>query len=442
MKKNIILSFRRIQSKFVQFFRSAIDGSISILGASLMLLMVAAVAISIDSSRLVQASANLKSLNDMAAIAATKEPDLTIEERKAIYESLMQLSLKNNDKLSGFEYELSVSETEFLIVLNVKSRAQAGLFFPSTTGDGRYVSASSEVTIGKEHVEVALVLDISSSMTGGRLEQMQEAATTFIDILMTEATTADSISISIVPYGGTVKLPDDLQDMVNLPSTTEHWADGEWNGCLRMNTTDINGPILPDQTYEFLPDFYTWTKSNNWCPHDGNELIGLSNDADRLRETIADFTLSDGTGSDVGVAWGLATLDPQWRGELEGVDPRLPRDYNLSTKKIMVVMTDGGITRQNYPREVDFSGSLPYLTKTGDNTFNQSLAGFNEYCDLAKENDIEIFTVGLLLRNNNQINRLNACGTSDRHNFQSDLGDIVSVFNNLAESISALRLSR
>lgn len=442
MEHHLSLSLKKAKAAAIKYFRDSTEGSVSVLGAMVILLMLSAIAISIDSSRLVQSSSRLKALNDMAALAATQEAGLTLEERQAIYTEVMTTSIESNELLSNFEFRIDVTETEFLTVLTVKSRAQSSIFFPTLSGEARYVTAVSEVTAGKEYVEVALVLDISSSMSGARLTQMQEAATTFIDTLMSEAATRDTVSIAVVPYGGTVKLPSDLQDMVNLPLTTEHWADGEWNGCLRMNTTNINGPILPDQTYEFLPDFVRYTPNNNWCPHDGNELIGLSNDADRLRQTIEDFTLSDGTGSDVGVAWGLATLDPQWRGELEGVAPKSPRDYNENTKKIMVVMTDGGITRQSYPRESDFSGDLPYDTTGSDNTFNESLAGFNEYCDLAKENDIEIFTVGLLLRNNNQINRLNACGTSDRHNFQADLGDIVIVFNSLASSISALRLSK
>ena len=63
--------------------------------------------------------------------------------------------------------------------------------------------------------------------------------------------------------------------------------------------------------------------------------------------------MNDGTGSDIGMKWGMALLDPTSRDEINLVNSTpsgsFPEDYENNILKVAVLMTDGGITFQSHP---------------------------------------------------------------------------------------------
>ena len=67
---------------------------------------------------------------------------------------------------------------------------------------------------------------------------------------------------------------------------------------------------------------------NPWCPNEKSEAIFNSNDFEALKKRIDEFSLSDGTGNDHGIAWGLNALTPAWRGKLGGNYPARPADFD------------------------------------------------------------------------------------------------------------------
>lgn len=415
----------------------------SIMAAAFTLLAVTLIGYTIDMTRMTQSSAKLKALNDNAALAATLDFNKTLSERKEIFETVMNQGMLNSKEISGYEYDLSFVETDYTITLEATSKATPDLFFPLSEGGMKSVTAFSEVIAGKETIEVALVLDISSSMSGNRITELKKASENFITILLENVEIRDRVFISIVPYGGTVRLPNTYQNMLIPPEETIHWVNETWNGCLSTLPDDYEGGILPTDNFEYLPHFYVWNKNNPWCPEPGNELVGLTNDKAKLLDPINSLSLSDGTGTDIGVAWGFANLDPRWRGKVNGIDDSLPKDFNDKTKKIMIVMTDGGITQQYLPTASQMTGSLPYFTKSKFNTsVANSKTGFLDTCDMAKEENIEVYTVGFQMRNSSQINTLKACSSGESYHHEADLGELESVFTKLANSVTSLRLTQ
>lgn len=405
-------------------------------------LIVFIVAIAVDSTRLVQASSKLKTLNDMAALAATEGQNKTLSERKAIYEQYMENGIQNSRELEGYEYTLTYETNGTSSTLSVTSRSEAQLFFPVTRGEGKFVGALSEVTVGNEFIEVALVLDISSSMNGAKIVELQNSATNFVQTLFDNQGIQNRVSISVIPYGGSVRLPAGLVSMLNPPATNQHWIDGQWNGCLFLSPADYSAGLTPQHKLNFMPDYTSYAPRNNWCPRAGNEMLGLTKNQTTLNNKIAALTLSDGTGTDIGVAWGLATLDREWRGEIDGVSGSSPRNFNARTKKFMLVMSDGGITGQNYPLDSELTGSLPYHTNNEIIPKTDTNMGYKSLCDLTKSKGIEVFTIGFDLNTPERINALQYCGSSAEHNHEADKGQLTTVFENIARSISGLRLSQ
>ena len=219
---------KNIDSLFKRFWTSK-DGNFAIMTAVLLSIIALVVAVGVDSTRLLQASTKLKALTDAAALAATEGQNRSLDERKAIFEQMMQTGLANSPELSGYEYELTYQSDGDGAVLNVTSSSEAQLFFPMTRGEGRSVGANSEVTVGKEQIEVALVLDISSSMEGNKIIELQASATNFIQTLMGNGDIQDRVAISIIPFGGSVRLPSELEFLLDTPAPTQHWDGGLWN---------------------------------------------------------------------------------------------------------------------------------------------------------------------------------------------------------------------
>lgn len=423
-------------------FLASKDGTFAVMASVGMFVIVLVVAVAIDSTRLMQASSKLRSINDMAAIAATEGQNRSLSERKAIYEKVMQNGIDISDEITGYTYDLTFSDDGLNTILSATSRSEAELFFPVTRGtEGKFVTAHSEVTVGREYIEISLALDISTSMQGQRIIELQKAATDFVEIILDNEENAGRVSVAIIPFGGTVLLPDNLETMLTPPPTTEHWVDEEWNGCLAMSPIDYASGITPQHKLTYLPHFYAFTKNNPWCPKAGNKMVGLSTDKTMLIDKISSLTLSDGTGTDIGVAWALATLDPRWRNQIDGVNQSSPRDFNARTRKIMVVMADGGITGQRTPSDSELNGNLPFKVKNQTNTTAEAQNGYQDICNLTKSRGVEVYTVGFQITQQHKLNQLQICGTSQAHNYEVNLGELSSAFENIAASISGLRLS-
>ena len=139
-------------------------------------------------------------------------------------------------------------------------------------------------------IEISLVLDISSSMGGRRIDNLREAALDFVDTVLS-ADSRDMTSISVIPYGGTVRLPDRffsysmtrsgspwytmdaLGYRVRLPQDVS-----EWNNCLEMTEAQARAITLEEGDHSIVPEFTVWNRGNDGCPPvKGTEAIFSKN---------------------------------------------------------------------------------------------------------------------------------------------------------------------
>jgi len=234
----------------------------------------------------------------------------------------------------------------------------------------------------------------------------------------------------------------------DLEDYSQHWIDQEWNQCFEYDLEDTRDGISPDGTYRVTPDFSSYSRRNPWCPISGNELIPLTDEKNLLLDRIDALTLSDGTGSDHGMAWGIETLNPAWRGRFPGALPNTPATQNSQTKKVLIFMTDGGITAQHQLTEegLESGNAVPVDTRDFRNgrtlipTRDTRLA-FDTACGRAKTNDIDIFTIGFNLANDSVKTPLENCATIPAQYIDARTGDLNGIFERLANEISPLRVT-
>ena len=228
--------------------------------------------------------------------------------------------------------------------------------------------ATAEDGIGK--VEISLVLDVSGSMGGDsvsgdtKIEDLKTAAKDFVVSLLDDDSAPNTYSISIVPYSTQVTAGQSLLDNYNVSS--EH----DSSHCVDFASSDFNSASISTSTLlqrsgHFAPWTWSYRLPIGWwsrnCVTDdisGRKILPLSGDTTELTDYIDDLEASGWTSTEVGIKWGTALLDPSAQtvvsnlvisGEIaSGFDGR-PYNYNEnSTRKVMVVMTDGENTNQYF----------------------------------------------------------------------------------------------
>ncbi|MGJ3230217.1 MAG: hypothetical protein ACFE0P_00290 [Oceanicaulis sp.] len=315
------------------------------------------------------------------------------------------------------------------------------------------------------NIEISLVLDISSSMSGRRIDNLRAASLDFVDTVLA-ADSRDMTSISVVPYGGTVRLPDRFHRFV-IPRSGSPWHTldalgyavrlpedaSDWNNCLEMTEAQARAVSLTVEEHSVLPEFTVWNRGNDWCPPvEGTEAIFLTNDRDELRGTLNTFdnpVLSDGTGTDIATGWGVRALDPAWRGGLGGASEfsDRPADYDdEETMKVMVVMTDGGITQQRRPEEdFEVDDDDPHVGTRGTQDLyrtNDARDIFMDMCDYAKDNGVVVYTIAFQVGGGRNKRDMEDCASSKEKYYDVASLDIASAFSAIAAELNQLRLSR
>jgi Flp pilus assembly protein TadG len=451
---------RRIQS----FLRDT-RGNVAMVFALTLSSLLAAIGGGMDYSRSASIATEMQAALDSGVLAAASlTQDGSAED---VVRAYVQAALGDHGDV-GLSLDLSVTSQ---VDLNSRQvTADAAVRVPTTllgVAGINYldVRRTSTALERARNIEISLVLDISSSMSGRRIDNLREAALDFVDTVLA-ADSRDMTSISVVPYGGTVRLPDRFFDYV-VPRSGSPWhtldelgyrvrlpdSASDWNNCLEMTREQVRSIPLSAGDHSVLPEFTVWNRGNDWCPPvSGTESIFLTNDRATLRATLNLFdnpVLSDGTGTDIATSWGVRALDPVWRGRLGGSADfsDRPADYDDDeTMKVMVVMTDGGITQQRRP-ESDFNvnSDNPHVgTRDTQDLYgtNNARDNFLDMCSYAKTNGVVVYSIAFQVGGGRNKRDMEDCASSAGKYYDVNDLDIASAFSAIAADLNQLRLSR
>ena len=352
------------------------------------------------------------------------------------------------------------------------------------------ISAEAEANETVENVEISMVLDISGSMRfDDRITPLRAAARNFIDITLGGGRHEDT-TISIVPYAGQVNPGPEL--FAALGGVREH----DHSSCLVIEDADFDHSGLPVHSTRQVPHFMKWTIAPaymdwGWCPSDDTAILPLSNDATELKDYIDAMRQHDGTGTQYGMKWGLALLDPTSEDTLDvlfpdtapvghvgpwvpplGTSRPLPWSVD-SSRKFIVLMTDGKITDQFEPRHTGFrdpdeddedneSGdrddvdgidhdALNAEVETNDQgsiggdtrvvSRSDNVQNFDDICEEAKANGVMIYTIAFEAPSD-AADEMRDCASTEAHFYEVGQLEIEAAFASIARQINQLRLTQ
>jgi hypothetical protein len=378
------------------------------------------------------------------------------------------------------------------------------------------------------------------------MELLQVAATSFVDELLLEEY-KDQISISLVTYSAGVSAgpgiynalntePDTIAFVLNPDGTMtfdddpltfdeadidefeeeQLLLDPDFNinsiktytnpaRCIIFEDADFETTALDtDRVYRQVPRLsyndYTTAYDYTRCPEeDHQDIIPLTQDAQLLKDTIADLVPTLTTSIHLGMKWGVALVDPSMRDHLvnvPGVDPAFagtrPADYidansAVDTAKFVILMTDGQNVRGPRRRESlyddpfwraaftefpyrywkdkinnDPDAIAPFIHPDGTQVFisggnqgnplniieypnstSDQNVWLQETCTAAKDEDITVFTIamGSTTTGETQMKNCATDSVNDDYYFETEGAALVDIFTTIASQIKELRLN-
>lgn len=345
----------------IRAFRKEEDGGMIAFTLYILIMMMLAIGMSLDTVRFEYTRANLQHTLDRAVLAAANleqvlDPTDVVEdyfEKAGLSENLMWVNVEQGVNYRTVTAQSGASmETAFMDMIGIENLS---------------VTAAGEANETLADIEVALVLDNSGSMGNTapdgqtRLQLLKTAAKEFVDSVAREEGDDGTTSLSIIPFAEQVAISPSMLKYYNYSADHDH------SYCITFEDADFQTAELTPtqalkQTAFFDDGIEDWTVHElDYCDPSGDrDIAPWSTDATYLKGRV-DSMVSDGwTSIDVATKWGVAMLDPSSQPVLTSliadgvVDAELagqPFAYSRdNTMKILVVMSDGANT---YQRDVE-----------------------------------------------------------------------------------------
>jgi Flp pilus assembly protein TadG len=218
-------------------------GNVAMLFALACLVIFPLVGFAIDFSRTIVDKHKLQMMTDSAVLAAAHDAHMTSAEREAVIESYINHLEAELGREIHYEVE---QDGEGLVSLTTELRVDTTI--SKIMGrDYIDVTVRSDAIEGGADIEVAMVLDITGSMSGSRITALKEAAEDLVEIVVQDAQTPYYSKVSIVPYSVAVNVgeyADDVRGNIlpGTPITNAAWQVGATRnitGATRANPVVI-----------------------------------------------------------------------------------------------------------------------------------------------------------------------------------------------------------
>ena len=293
-------------------------GNFAILASVVSVPLLLAVGLSVDYVNTSRIKSELQQSIDSAALAVAREGDgITQTQANAIAANFLRENF-------NFPHEVPTVTISGVNVL-VRSAAVVPINFGGLFGVPTVrISSDATTTITYANYEIALALDTTGSMSGGKLTAMKDAVNGLVDTMEAQNTRADSLKFSVVPFsskvnvgaqfgpayngaGAVTRQPADWLDTKALSPIAQNDLDPgvsrfvmmkqlrtSWEGCVESrhatagNPYDVNDtpPNAADPATLFVPAFASDEPDGGGYPNsyidDGLNAIGSGSPYQRM----------------------------------------------------------------------------------------------------------------------------------------------------------------
>jgi Flp pilus assembly protein TadG len=449
------------------------EGAVLPIFAMMVIIMVVIAGAAFDVSRAVNAREKLSYALDAAALSVAADLSTSLMTDAQIKKALGE-SFKAN--LTGAEFlDQAIENIVFKVdaekgIVTVSSKASLNNYFIDLGGymqkhlgpDAFEFGTSSQVSYSKFEVELALVVDVTGSMSSTDMKTLRDASTAVVNILLPENIPESDakVRISLIPYS----------QGVNLGTYAKKARGGDFYSVSGTCVTErqdylTNKVMLTDEPYNYFkksspPPVQTFFGGGSTSCSSTSKLVPLTKKRNILLPAIAALSNTGGTAGQTGTAWGWYTLSPNyanlWPSE------SAPAAYtNKDTLKFAIIMTDGDNNR--YYQYVEQEEQCGYVKKNGKQVWecntvtvnawretsetesfsNKSSTRSRDLCAAMKSAGIQVF--GVYFGTNNAsagAKNMQSCSNAGNYYQASSSSELIGAFSNIARKIQSIYLSK
>ena len=230
--------------------------------------------------------------------------------------------LDSNGVLGDYLVETVIAEsTENSLTLRTTVSGTSQHAFMGMIGNSETPwTATSYSVVSIPQIEIILVMDVSASMKGVKLERLKQSLDTFIENVDPYRRGESHISITLLPYAETINFGPGASAWLH-PSNS-----AAFEGCFVQTETDVKGALTPYAIGGVGGRF-----KFPLCPPVTSEAALFSTDGDSLRTRVADMELGFGTHTTRGLLWGERLLDNAWRNSANSFAANTPIQLTENT---------------------------------------------------------------------------------------------------------------
>lgn len=410
---------------FVARFRRAEDGSIAITFALTTLIVILFAGLAIDAGRAYHAVSKMGSALDAAALAAAKtmrEAAVSDEELGDLAHRYFQVNVEGTGGNYAVIESLAVTVDRDANSISLQLASHIPTVFGRLIGIDRFPAPIAATAVYESSdIELALQLDVTGSMAGGRLADLKVAVNELLEVMFPNAGTPNKVRVALAPFSAGVNAGSYARSVS---------GDRSRDGCVyeRRNLADqtSEAPAIGARSLKARSDLTG--RGIQSCPSDA-EIVPLSDDKARLRRIVDGYRDGGTTAGHLGTAWGWYMVSPEWASIWPTASRPAPY-HDGKTIKAVVVMTDG-----IYNTIGGISG--------GDNSdmARQASRIAVDTCSAMKAQGVRVYAIGFQAPAT-ALATLRDCATNSGSFFDAANGDqLLRAFRAIATELNNLRLS-
>jgi len=364
--------------------------------------ILAGVGAAIDFSTVSSKRVSYQNLADIAVLAAAKSGETDQDDLQDIAQDVVDANNFSGEALT-VSVVLTASGQVQVNVSGAQDTMLMGMFGNSQI-DVNVMAASPLTTSAPLHI--ALVLDVTGSMSGSKLSTLKTASTDLVDTL--RGFDNGALKMSVVPFAQYVN--------IGLSHSAEPWLDlpFNWQGCVGSRLTPGHEQVAFSGVQ--MPGLDSITCSS--------EIRPLTSNLNNVKSTISGLNAGGWTYIPAGLIWGWRTLDinaPLTQANIA---------FASNTENVLILMTDGANTR-----------SKSALTHDGVDTADANTVTAN-LCTNVKADNIKIYSIAYDVTDPTTIALMSNCATQPTMFYDaSNSAALKQAFEDIGASLLELRLS-
>ena len=430
-------------------------GNMATIFAVSIFVILAGVGAAVDIGQMQSRHSDYQNYADMAVLAAASSGEQELAALNSIAKDVVD---GNNFSGKTIETKLTVLENNYL---HVEVTSSYQMIFMSAFGQGdKTIIASAEAPpkggLGK--VNMALVLDVTESMSGPKIDALKTAADKLVDDLGQGSASGD-LMFSVVPFATFVELPTSLagQPWLELqPAGEDCWNvldEANSVNCRQMGSGEDAYTECDSYAYTEVCEFREWEgcmgsraepwngrarygvsqlqgfTSDDWCH---STMLPLTSNLANVKANISSLSTGQDTYIPAGLVWGWRSLMPEAPLTEANVADQNER------ANVLLLMTDGENSRSLGGTSGTFNGTYHW-----ESEINKADQLTRTLCSRIKGSEIIVYTIAFEVVDAATKNLLRNCASDASKFFDaSNTAQLNAAFDGIGTDLARVRLSK